>query len=97
MEMNVFSIAKASRQQERGAVKPACLPSQIDFVLCRFPQRLGFDQWRINQVFAQEPCLEFAAAEHVAHHQVVGARVSQFGGKLGEFTAMDDDDLVRIQ
>jgi hypothetical protein len=73
------------------------LTSQIDFFLCRFPQRLGFDQWRINQVFAQEPCLEFAAAEHVAHHQVVGARVSQFGGKLGEFTAMDDDDLVRIQ
>ena len=73
------------------------LTSQIDFVLCRFPKWLGFDQRRINQVFAQEPGLEFTAAEHVAHHQVVGAGVAQFGGKLGEFTATDDDDLVRIQ
>jgi hypothetical protein len=79
------------------AVKPACLPSQIDFVLCRFPQRLGFDQRRIDQVFAQEPGLQFVGAKHITHHQIVGAGVAQFGGKLRQFPAIGDDELVPVQ
>ena len=78
-------------------MKPACIPSQIDFILRRFPQRLGFDQRRIDQVFAQEPDLQFAGAKHIAHHQIVGAGVSQFGSQLRQFTAVGDDDLVRVQ
>jgi len=33
-------------------------------------------------VFAEEPGLQFAGAQHIANHQIVGARVAQFGGKL---------------
>src|SRR5229473_6869478 len=79
------------------APSPHNLASQIDFALCRFPQRLGFDQWRIHQVFAEEPNLQLAGAKHVAHHQVVCAGVAQFGRTLREFTAMGDDELVRVQ
>ena len=80
-----------------GHEEPACIPSQIDFVLCRLPQRLGFYQWRIDQVFAQEPGLQFTGAKHITHHQIVGAGVAQFGGQLREFTAISDDELVRVE
>src|SRR5258708_36421567 len=47
-------------------------------------------------MLAQEPALQFAGAKHVTHHQIVGAGVAQFGGTLCEFTAVDDDYLVRL-
>src|SRR5208282_3380612 len=65
--------------------------------LCRFPQGLGFDQWRIYQVLAEEPNLQLVSAKHIAHYQVVGARVAQLVGTLGQLAARNDDDLVRVQ
>ncbi len=48
-------------------------------------------------MLAQEPNLQFAGTKHIAHHQIIGAVVSQLVGPLREFTAMGDDDLMRVE
>jgi hypothetical protein len=93
----MFSALPKPAGNKNAGREARVLPSQIDFVLCRFPQRLGFDQWRIDQVFAQEPGLQFVGAKHITHHQIVGAGVAQFGGKLRQFPAIGDDELVPVQ
>jgi len=52
---------------------------------------------RIDQVFAEEPGLQFIGAQHIADGQIVGAIVSQFVCAPGQLTAMADDDLMCVQ
>src|SRR5208282_2859446 len=76
---------------------PALTPSESILMLCRFSQRFGLNQRSIHQVLAQEPDLEFTGAKHIAYDHVVGAGVAQLAGTLRQFTAVADDDLVRVQ
>ncbi len=42
-----------------------------------------FHQGHVNQVFAQEPDLQFIGAEHVADHQIVRAIITKFSRTAG--------------
>src|SRR5580692_7540913 len=52
---------------------------------------------RIDQMFAEEPDLEFIGAQHIADGQIVGAIVPYFVGAASQGAAMPDDDLVGVK
>ena len=47
------------------------------------PGPAGFNEWFVDQMLGKEPGLQFVGAQHIAHHQVVGAIVAKVVGSLG--------------
>src|SRR4029077_19960608 len=56
--------------------------------------RLGADERRVDDVFRNEPHLQFVAPDDVAHQEVVGPVVARFGGAAGHGARFLDDDLM---
>ena len=52
---------------------------------------------RIDQMFAEEPDLEFIGAQHIADGEIVGAIVSYCVGTASQGAAMADDDLMSVE
>jgi hypothetical protein len=80
LESRILRRLLSHRKEKRGPDGPRRTPSQTNSSLCRFLQGLGFYQWRVDEVLAQEPDLQLAGAKHITDYQVVGAGVTQFGG-----------------
>src|SRR5215469_7820425 len=55
------------------------------------------DQRSIDEVLTQEPRFKFVGAKYVTNDHVVGPSVSEFVRTLCQFTALPDNDLMRVQ
>src|SRR5579872_6916927 len=58
---------------------------------------LRFDQGNIHQMLADEPGLQFIGAKDLADHEIVGAIVAKLRSAPGEFAALANDDLMRVE
>src|SRR5579871_3407286 len=48
-------------------------------------------------MLAQEPDLQFVAAEHLTDHQIVSTVIAQFRSAAGQSARLPDDDLVCVE
>src|SRR5215467_2482435 len=58
---------------------------------------LGADERRVDDVFGDEPDLQFVLPDDVAHQQVVGSIVARIGRAACHGSRFLDDDLVRME